>query len=380
MTRSIEPSIDRRDALRRLSGAGLLAVAAPASCGASTSSKRVQTVLGPVSPDRLGATLMHEHVPLVDWSELYGTGAASWKASHQAMVTEMTARLKAYHAALNPGERPGTIVDCTPIRVGRYPELLEELARRTPVQIVACTGFWCEAMAPQHPWALRLLAEPDGVRQIAKLYEREITQGIEDPTGAWGERFTNIRAGIIKVATSTIMRASERGCHEAAALASRSTGCPITTHTTEGGGLEQAQLLLARGVLPEKIIIGHQGYFDDGRQPEADDLHVKLAELGCYVQFDRVGHPGYETARLARQIKHLVGRGHGQRVLVGHDQVPFFYGHPKASPKPAIGWEIRPTDFTIALVKLRPALLAAGVSADDVRKIFVDNPRRALAF
>src|SRR5262245_53500971 len=36
----------------------------------------VHTVLGPVAPDKLGATLMHEHAPLVDWSELYETQPA----------------------------------------------------------------------------------------------------------------------------------------------------------------------------------------------------------------------------------------------------------------------------------------------------------------
>src|SRR5437764_583482 len=36
----------------------------------------VHTVLGSVAPDKLGVTLMHEHAPIVDWSELYETAPA----------------------------------------------------------------------------------------------------------------------------------------------------------------------------------------------------------------------------------------------------------------------------------------------------------------
>ena len=36
----------------------------------------VHTVLGPVSPEKIGVTLMHEHAPIVDWSELFETQPA----------------------------------------------------------------------------------------------------------------------------------------------------------------------------------------------------------------------------------------------------------------------------------------------------------------
>src|SRR5262249_26697247 len=145
------------------------------------------------------------------------------------MLASVAKLLDEFHKSLGPADGPGAIVECTPIRAGRDPALMAELARLVPVQIIACTGFWCEAAAPQHPWAAKLAADPDGVRKMAALFIREIMEGMEDPSGEWGERFTSIKAGIIKCATSKYMRPSERRCHEAAAIAARETGCPITT-------------------------------------------------------------------------------------------------------------------------------------------------------
>ena len=240
----------------------------------------VQTVLGPVDPEGLGATLMHEHAPSVDWSELYATPAAPLGPLRERMLAETSEMLNAFHQSLSAEDGPGAMVECTPIRVGRYPQLLVDLARRTRVRIIASTGFWCEALAPQHPWAIRLGIEPDGAARMADLFVREITEGMEDPGGGRGERFTHIRAGAIKVGTSALMRPSEKAVHLAAAMASQRTGCPITTHTTNGGGLEQARLLLESGAAPGRVIIGHQGHMDDGMNAEAGGYHLEIAKLG----------------------------------------------------------------------------------------------------
>src|SRR5262245_6956073 len=376
--------MERRDFLRRaaeLAAAGLATGAIPA---AAPSTPVVRSVLGPVAPERLGAVLMHEHAPTVDWSELYETPAAPVGPPGSEIETNLLnhaeARLRAWHDSLPEPLRPGTIVEATPIRVGRYPELLLKLARRVPVRIVACTGFWCEAMAPQHPWALRLGLERDGVRRIADLYIREIRDGMEDPQGPWGRRFTEVRAGIIKCATSTYLRPSERRCHEAAAIACRETGCPITTHTTNGGGLEQAQLFLKNGVKPEKIIIGHMGNKDDREQAEPRDYHRRIAELGCYVQFDRVGHSEYQVEKMARLIKALADAGYADRLLVGHDLVPSMYRRYADAEKPVTGWQHNDVDFSPATTRLTAALGELGVSGTVVRAMLVENPRRVLAF
>lgn len=340
----------------------------------------IHTVLGEVPAERLGMALMHEHAITVDWSELYETIAAPFAQHRSRMVEAATRQIQAFHDCLPPLDGPGAIVDCTPIRVGRYPDLLVALARATPVHIVACTGFWCEAMAPQHPWMLKFMQEPHTVERLAELYIREIRSGMEDPASNWGETFTEVKAGIIKAATSTHMRPSERRCHEASAMASVETGAPITTHTTDGGGLEQAELFLARGVAPAKIIIGHQGNLDDRLTEEAGESHLRLASLGCYVQFDRVGHAKYPVEKVARQITQLVKAGHTERVLVGHDLVPYVYSKFAEGDKPEEGWQAHEADLTTIPLRLAMELLEQGNTPQDVHTILVENPKRALAF
>ena len=341
---------------------------------------KVRTVLGPVDPESIGVALMHEHAPVVDWSELYETSAADLSPLRRQMVEENAAQLDAFHMSLAPQEGPGAVVECTPIRVGRSPDLMVELARHTKVHVIACTGFWGAGLAPMHPWALRMGLERNGVRKIAELYLREIREGMEDPSGDWGERFTTVKAGIIKAATSTYLRPTERRCHEAAAIASIESGCPITTHTTDGGGLEEARLLLAQGAKPEKVIIGHQGNKDDRENDEPLDYHLHIAELGCYVQFDRVGHENYEIDKMGRLIKGMVDAGYAKQVLVGHDHVPFLYRNFAQQEKPSDGWQRLNPDFTVITKKLVPELARQGVSAEHVRTILVENPRRVLAF
>lgn len=340
----------------------------------------VQTVLGPVDPEDLGATLMHEHAPSVDWSELYATPAAPLGSLRERMLAETAGMLNAFHQSLSAKDGPGAIVECTPIRVGRYPQLLVDLARRTKVHIIASTGFWCEALAPQHPWAVRLGIEPGGADKMADLFEREITEGMEDPHGGRGERFTTIRAGAIKIGTSARMRPSEKAVHLAAAMASRRTGCSITTHTTNGGGLEQAGLLLESGADPGRVIIGHQGHMDDGKNAEAGDYHLEIAKLGCTLQFDRVGAGNYDCDKQARLIRNLIAGGFERQVLVSHDHVPYFYGEFSAETKGNQGWRENQADFTIVTTRLAVSLEQLGVSPSQIRTILVENPRRVLAF
>ena len=340
----------------------------------------VRTVLGPVAPETLGVTLMHEHAPSVDWSELYATPSAPLVSIRERMLTETSGMLNAFHQSLSAEDGPGAIVECTPIRVGRYPQLLVDLARRTQIHIIASTGFWCEALAPQHPWAVRLGIDPDGASKIADLFVREITEGMEYPGGRWGECFTNIRAGVIKVGTSALMRPSEKAVHVGAAMASRRTGCSITTHTTKGGGLKQARLLLESGAAPGRVIIGHQGHMDDGKNAEAGDYHQEIARLGCYLQFDRVGSANYNCDKQARLIHNLIARGFEQQILVGHDHVPYFYRDFSVETKASQSWREKRANFTVVTTKLVDSLEQLGVSRRQIRTILLENPRRVLAF
>ena len=80
MSVSPNPSGEERLSRRRflestaVSAAAGLCLTVPVSAAKPRRTKAaVRTVLGPVAPETLGVTLMHEHAPIVDWSELYET-------------------------------------------------------------------------------------------------------------------------------------------------------------------------------------------------------------------------------------------------------------------------------------------------------------------
>lgn len=378
---SAKPRLTRRNwMVSAASASASAAVGGMASVASAADKARAQTVLGPIDAEKLGVTLMHEHAPIVDWSELFETRPAPLNGIREKLIADSVRQLDAFQASLKEGQGQGAIVEATPIRVGRYPRLLVELARRTKVHVIASTGFWCEALAPQHPWAVRLSIEKGGVRRMADLFVREITRGMEDPLGKWGQKHTDIRAGIIKIGTSSYLRPSERAIHQAAAWASKETGCPITTHTTQGGGLEQAQFLLKHGASPQRVIIGHQGFKDDRETEEAHAYHRLIARLGCYVQFDRVGHKEYGVAKQARQIVRLIREGFVKQLLVSHDHAPYYYPEFSQPKKRTSAWKALNPDYTIITRQLVPELKKQGATEPDLRTMLIENPRRVLAF
>jgi phosphotriesterase-related protein len=356
--------------------------AAKAKTGGSKGNPKVQTVLGPISPDELGVTLMHEHAPVIDWSELYDQPIAPIRGAFRRKVIEETVRsLQEFHKQLKGWARTGTIVECTPIRVGRYPDLIVEMAKKSDIHVVGCTGFWGEDLAPMHLWAVSMLVKRDGIDRVAKLYVKEIQEGMEDPYGKPGESFTDIKAGIIKIATSKYLTALERRANTAAGLASVQTGCPITLHTSDGGGLELAQLLLSVGANPKKIIVGHQGHMDDRENVRATDYHKRLAELGVWVQFDRIGSGKYPVENRAEFIKPLLDAGFEDQLLLSHDAVPYFYKTFWQNEKrESDWWHYMEHPFTLILSELVPKLKEAGISERVIRKMLIENPKKALAF
>lgn len=388
--------ITRRDFLKKSSAiaAGLAALGetfleysspvsiAEAQMDRQKEGPKVQTVLGPISPDELGVTFMHEHGPVIDWSGLYEQPMAPIQGAFREKVIQQAVKsLEEFHNQLGSWAKTGTIVEVTPIRVGRYPDLIVEMAKKSDIHVVGCTGFWGEALAPMHPWAISMLMEKDGIDRVAKLYVKEITEGMEDPYGKPGESFTNIKAGIIKIATSKYLTALERRANTAAALASIQTGCPITIHTTNGGGLELAQMLISLKVNPKKIIVGHQGYMDDRENVKATDYHKKLAELGVWVQFDRIGYDNYPVDNRAEFIKPLVDAGFEDQLLLSHDAVPYFYKtFWQEEKRESDWWLFREHPWSLIISELVPRLSKAGIPERVIGKMLIENPKKALAF
>jgi phosphotriesterase-related protein len=148
----------------------------------------------------------------------------------------------------------------------------------------------------------------------------------------------------------------------AAALTARATGLPIASHTSTGAAAMAEIDLLDRGGVPAGAFIWVHA------QSERDStFHTRAARAGAWVEFDGVSDTSVDRhVELVRQMK---AQGLLERVLVSQDAGWYHVGEPG-------GGQFR--SFDTLFTKFIPALTNAGLTKEDVRKLLVENPRRAL--
>ena len=228
----------------------------------------IRTVLGDLPNSDLGRTYAHEHI-IIDPGYVVQLFPDLLLPSVENGVRELR-DLKA--AGL------GAVIDTLPCDAGRNVLKLAAISRGSGVHVVAPTGLHLPRFYPQGHWRFRMSAD-----ELADLFVAEIEEGIDANDAAGPSvRRTSHRAGLVKVGSATRgLDAAERTAFEAAAAAHRRTGCPIITHTESGLGLDQIELLTARGVPPGKITLSHTDRLPDR------DYHRAILRTGVNVEYDR---------------------------------------------------------------------------------------------
>jgi phosphotriesterase-related protein len=315
----------------------------------------VNTVLGPVAADDLGATLMHEHLVL---------GHPGWECDALAAPYDRDVIANVCSKALEEAKAYGlkTMVDASPIDLSRDVELARMVSERTGVNIIVATGMYMEAMGKSAYFRFRG-PMADTTAEMCETFVKEITQGIGD---------SGIKAGVIKVATGHGQITSyEERVLRAAARAQKETGVPIITHTEAGTmGPEQADMLISEGADPGRIVIGHIGGNANLQ------YHTSVLERGVYVAFDRLGVDVLfpDTLRKACIIG-LVGIGYAGRIMLSHDHSPYWLG--RSAEMPDIAKALAPNwSYSHVFRDIVPALREAGVSDEKIDSMLVGNPRR----
>jgi phosphotriesterase-related protein len=316
----------------------------------------VETYRGPHPAQELGATLMHEHIFVRDQELELSMEFPEWDQA--AMIDRAVQGLSALH-------RLGidTIVDLTVPGLGRDPSLVQEVARRAPVTIIASTGWYGAAVLPaffQLHGPNRLVAEPD---PLIKLFMRDINEGI----GTSG-----VKAGMLKVTSSDGgITADESRAMGAAATAARETGVPVTTHSSPAtrNGLEQQRFFRAHRVPLDRVVIGHSGDTDDV------DYLRELMDAGSTIGLDRFGmeHVLNDDRRVDTLLS-LISLGYADRLVISHDAA--FYSHvtpPSWRSRAAPKW--RMDNITTNVL---PRLRAAGIGQEEIDLMLVANPKRLL--
>ena len=303
---------------------------------------QVQTVLGPVAPGDLGFTLPHEHTKCSlwwienrwDYWELIGD------------EPRMNEELAAYQALGG-----GTLVDVTPIGIGRDLARLARLSQATGLHIVAGAGWYRQAYYPAEARIDR--------RSIDDLADEIVQEFIDGP----------VRPGIIgEIGTDKPwVTAQEERVFRAAARAALRTGASVTTHAVQSDvGLAQLTILEDEGLDPARIVIGHcdsHPRIEHWREIVRRGAHVEADFLGMsFTPLERAGEP-----KVVDLISTLLNEGFEKQILLSqdvcHDSQLASYGG---------------NGYTYLQKSFLPRLVEAGVNAATIKTITVENPARLL--
>jgi len=303
---------------------------------------QVQTVLGPVAPGDLGFTLPHEHTKCSlwwienrwDYWELIGD---------EPRINEELAAYKALGG--------GTLVDVTPIGIGRDLTRLARLSQATGLHIVAGAGWYRQAYYPAEARIDR--------RSIDDLADEIVQEFVGGP----------VRPGIIgEIGTDKPwVTAQEERVFRAAARAALRTGASVTTHAVQSDvGLAQLTILEDEGLDPARIVIGHcdsHPRIEHWREIVRRGAHVEADFLGMsFTPLERAGEP-----KVVDLISTLLNEGFEKQILLSqdvcHDSQLASYGG---------------NGYTYLQKSFLPRLVEAGVNAATIKTITVENPARLL--
>jgi phosphotriesterase-related protein len=326
----------------------------------------IASVLGPIPFAQLGVTLPHEHPAAAwDWRLAQGPSAPPDNLTDAQRQEQRVALLGFWGMLGAELKRNGarTIVDARTEHSGRDVGLLQEIARRSELNILCSTGYYIESTRPRE-----FLSR--GVEAAQAYMVRELTEGISS-TGA--------RAAVIKVAVGgRAGNASDDLLLRAAARAQKETGAPITTHaTTPESRRNMLDVFERNGADMSRVAIGHAD--SNGSVEESAEL-LSRAGYVIYTVWGitnpkLIGSTPLTADHSARLVRSLLDRGKTRQVMFSIDFSIYLHAGGIVLRLYDIPERTSNYVFTFAVPQLRKL----GVSSEEIRQMMVDNPRRHLA-
>jgi phosphotriesterase-related protein len=307
----------------------------------------VMTVSGPLPVAEMGVTDAHDHL------FLRSPALAGQEIDDPELVTREVADAR--------GGGLATIVELTPIGLGRRPDLMRHVATATGVNVIAATGYHRDAHYPAGHWVLDASEET-----LADQMTADIELGM-DPAD-WSDPALPpdaARAGVIKVGASfeQITTAERRRFAAAAAVALR-TGVAVVAHTEAATSTaEIADAFASEAVPPDRLVLAH---VDRVLDPA---LHIDLLRRGLYLVHDTPGRAKYASDESRVElIAAIVEAGYGGQLLLGLDlgRRAYFRAY---GGRPGLRH----------LMGSFVPLLAARLGRDSVQQMLVDNAAAAFA-
>lgn len=367
-------------------------------------SQKIMTVCGPIIPQQLGFTSMHEHI-LSDCSMFRNrVRKTCFVPSRHAVKPDDKLTLQNRSALrhdiassidnMRLDDEQMMTVEVADFKAGGGDSIVEvsapgirsssddlialrRIAESTGVHIVASTGLYAEDTWPD-------LYRSMTFEQYVKFLRNEITQGVGD---------TGILPGHIKAAYEMHTQQLDTYLHAAATVAVETglslqvhLGSDITRHEVRQNVLKP---LFRGGCIAERTILCHVQFLmgdlsieqlvnNPGRIPFDISLHRELLDMGFVLSFtpmgfeadnEPLGFAHYPDWYTLSGLVALIKDGYAGQLVIGNDVFT------KLATRAGGGEGYRRlADFVV------PALKKCGVLDKDINKITVENPARILAF
>ncbi|MGE4540661.1 MAG: hypothetical protein AB7D35_05305 [Bacteroidales bacterium] len=368
--------------------------------------RKISTVRGDISPEKLGLTSMHDHTlndmrGLVDVFKQFfppvpdemlefkmenfsflKTGMVMLSEDH-AVTDDIDYMIKEFNAFKRVGGK--SIVDASMIGMRGNLKDIQKISEQTEINVICATGFFNGLALPQE------IEEQfnKGEKGQMAILEQEINEGIEG---------TGIKPGFIKCALDTPNENGQlnekelqilRSCANVAA----EKGMCLEVHTASK--LTPELILVAIDMVleeteisPDKLVVLHMDQFmtrfdilldyisDLSATKELSiDFYEKLLDKGVNISFDTWGSPITSTYYYypedfdrIKVVIALLKKGYASQIVFGHDVVGKMYGVSYGN----YGYTRFP--------EFIPAMLSQVGLEDKVNTMFVENPARILAY
>ncbi len=303
----------------------------------------IRTVLGDISPDQLGVTYMHEHL-IIDSPIV----AKNFEHIHLPSETEAITEV---NFCKDIGVK--SMLDCMPLGSGRDAKKLVKISESTGINIISATGLHHDRYYRNDD-----LLEKASAEKLAEFFLRDINDGMDG---------TSFKAGAIKVVTSgPKIKDREVKLFEAAAMAQLKSGAPILSHCEHGtGAIEQIKLFERFRIPLNRVILSHT-------DKEADlGYHQEILSSGVSVEYDQSLRQSNDTKPASAQLTAaMVGSGFINQIMMGTDGARRTLWS-SLGGEPGLAWLY--SGWTKKLIE-------SGLNHDDLNRIFISNPAKALKF
>jgi len=332
----------------------------------------IMTIKGVIYKPDLGLVSPHEHV-LIDISNQFvepidQQGKAicykKVKAEHSKLLNENPYLIKdnllldnieiAINELLYFKSAGGdTVVDATPMNIGRNVDALKIIAASTGLNFVVGCGYYTDDTHSNE-------MDSKTIGAIENELVHDLTIGIGN---------SGVKAGLIgEIGTGKEFTRNEEKVLRASGRAHKVTGAPVMVHIFpwSKNGIDAVKLLEMEGVKANRICICHSDVMLD------EDYIVELLRMGVYVEFDNFGKEFTAKVPYGRfatdseridMIIRLINAGFENQLLFSCDiclknLLRTYGGH----------------GYDHVLTNIKPMLMKAEVYRKSIETILLNNP------